>query len=353
MTVRWLEAAQRAQAAAVWERLDAGVCASWPWTSTWLETVGAGVEHRFAVVEDRGDPIGVVLVCRSRTRPLAPATVHVGTAGEAGRGVHVEDNRLPAAPGRRADVARAVADALQQRRDWQRLELHGFVEQDAEALLAHLPPARRDAQPSPVVALPADGDVLAVLRSGPRQRIRRSRKAFGPLHATWAEDEDTALDVLDELIDLHQQRWTAAGEPGAFAEPDVVAFHRTLVPRLLPRGEVMLFRLRDDDGATVGCLYGFVDAGRLLFYQGGFTPMEDNKRRPGLTTHAACLQACRDRGLHTYDLLAGDARYKRELATGERTLVWATVERPGVRTGLDRGRRTAKALARRAAGARG
>ena len=43
------------------------------------------------------------------------------------------------------------------------------------------------------------------------------------------------------------------------------------------------------------------------------------------------MQACLERGLHEYDFLAGEARYKRELSNGERRLVWASATRRSVR----------------------
>jgi CelD/BcsL family acetyltransferase involved in cellulose biosynthesis len=186
------------------------------------------------------------------------------------------------------------------------------------------------------------GDVVAALQKGPRQRARRSLRAFGELSCEWAADVPTALDIFDELVDLHQLRWLAAGHPGAFGDSRVVGFHRALVADLLPRGEVLLFRVRDRDGSTVGCLYSYLDANRVLFYQGGFAQDADNKRRPGLTTHVTCLQACSDRGFAVYDLLAGASRYKRELATSAGELVWATAGPLGLRDG----RRMLKRLVR-------
>lgn len=359
LTVRWLTAGDRAVAARVWQALDGEregptFCSSWVWTATWLKRYGARVDHAFACVERDGVPCAIALLVRVRRGRFGPVTAHLGTAGEPGRGVYVEDNRLCARPGEEDAVAAALAAALRARGGYDLLALDGMAEADARRLLAALGSARGAtvrAEPSPYVDLAAaraaghGADVLGALRSGPRSRVRRSVRAYGELDATWAQDPPTALAVLDELIALHQARWAAAGEPGAFADAAVVGFHRDLVAAAPDR--TALLRVRDADGRTVGCLYGFVDAGRLRFYQGGLRAEEDNKRKPGLVCHALFLQACCDRGLDEYDLLAGESRYKRELATGEHTLVWATVPRPGVHAGLRRGRRAAGALRRR------
>jgi hypothetical protein len=357
LRVRWLPAAAREEAGEVWaaidaQRTDCRACSSWTWTRTWLAHFG-DVEHGFAVAEDAKGPAGIALVCHGPQSALRPATLHLGTAGWPGSEVYVEDNRLAALPDRRDAFAGALLGALRARPGWTRLVLDGFAAEDAAALLGHLPRAEVRREPSPFFDLAAaraagHGDeVAASLRAGPRARLRRTLRAFGPLHEDWAEDATSARTILEELVALHQARWTARGEPGAFADARVLAFHRDLVGELAGAGGVVLFRLRDSAGATIGCVYAFADAGTVLFYQGGFAASNDNRRRPGLATHARCLQACSDRGWDRYDFLAGEGRYKRELSTGERELVWATADRPGVRTSVDRARRGARAAARR------
>jgi CelD/BcsL family acetyltransferase involved in cellulose biosynthesis len=89
----------------------------------------------------------------------------------------------------------------------------------------------------------------------------------------------------------------------------------------------MLYRVRGAAG-TVGCLYGYVEQRRLMIYQSGFAAFPgDNRIKPGLVTHAMCMQSALEAGFDEYDLLAGDQRYKRELAATERQLVWARVVR--------------------------
>jgi CelD/BcsL family acetyltransferase involved in cellulose biosynthesis len=99
---------------------------------------------------------------------------------------------------------------------------------------------------------------------------------------------------------------------------------------LLAEDAAYLFRVTSDLG-TVGCLYGFIENGRVLFYQSGFGQFADAKLSPGLVAHALCMQACLDRGLTEYDFLMGDMRYKRELSNTERELVWAVASRPGIK----------------------
>lgn len=294
------------------------------------------VPHFFALAERDGEPCGIALITRSSARygPVPIRRLHIGTAGEpAGEGVYVEYNRLLAAPGARADFARELMLTLGRDRGWHELRLDGFAAGDAEALLDAEPRLSADRVPSPSVDLrPArhdHGDALALMSSGTRGRIRRSLRHFGQVESEWAETPGHGLDILDELSRLHQRRWTGAGEAGAFSSARFAGFHRDLAERLVG-DRVMLFRARAGS-TTLGCLYGFVERGRLLFYQSGLESFDDNRLKPGLVVHALCMQACLERGLDEYDFLAGESRYKRELSTVERQLVWASLRRGSVR----------------------
>jgi CelD/BcsL family acetyltransferase involved in cellulose biosynthesis len=116
------------------------------------------------------------------------------------------------------------------------------------------------------------------------------------------------------------------GQPGSFASERFTALHRDLIRRLLPKQAVVLFRARAS-GGTVGCVYGFVERGRMFMYQTGFRAFGDKGISPGRVVQARCMQECLDRGLCAYDFLAGDWDYKRELSTSENQLVWATARR--------------------------
>jgi CelD/BcsL family acetyltransferase involved in cellulose biosynthesis len=270
----------------------------------------------------------------------------VGTAGaRAGEGINVEYNRLLVEPGSRAAFSVALLDTLVRAPDWDELVLDGFALEEAEPLLRAMPSFKPSVRSSPYLDLragrAAGGDVLAPLSTGTRRRLRRSMRGFGPLETEWAETPERALHVLDDLIALHQRRWRSAGQHGAFATERFRRFHRTLIVRLLPSGRIMAFRVRGAEG-TIGCVYGFVERGRVLFYQSGFESFEDNKLKPGLVTHALCIEAAAERGLVEYDFLPGGSRYKEELSTGEHQVVWATARRRHLKSRVVDGQRRFK-----------
>ena len=369
VVIRWLPSSARTSAAELWVALERrtknwGLACSWDWTHVWLRHYGDLVPHRFAVGDVDGTPCAVALVTNGvgrRRGPFSVRSVHLGTAGEPPEeSVFVEYNRVLVEPQHRRAFAAALMDELRRDRRWHELQLDGFESEAAEPLLLAEPllAPRRVACPTVDLrsAASAQGDVLATLRSSTRRKVRRSLAVIGDVETEWAETPEHALDILSELSALHQRRWTSAGRSGVFSSRRFAEFHREVVPRLLPRRAVVLFRVRAQDH-TVGCLYHFIERRRVLFYQSGFASYSERGISPGFVTHALCMQASLERGFSEYDLLAGDSRYKRELSTTTRELVWAIGRRPAYRwQTMDRvdalGRRMRAAARRRREDAR-
>jgi hypothetical protein len=337
--VRRIAAGDRDRAGELWRVVEAAMgpplwASSWEWTSLWLEQFGDRVAHDFLVAEDAdGAPGGIALICRGSTRARLRRvrTVHIGTAGlSPPEDVYVECNRLVARPESRHTLARAIADELLAAKDWKQLELNGFVAADAELLAGQLPGLELRPESSPyaeldVLATRGDGDLLAGFGRNTRQQLRRAARELGEPLCEPASDVDGALAVFDELVELHQARWLAAGQPGAFADERVVAFHRELIRRRAP-DRALLTRVHAQ-GRTVACLYSLVEERVAFFYQGGIAEEDNPKVRPGLLAHALCMRACLERGVREYDFLAPATRYKEQLSTAERTLCWGTLRR--------------------------
>ena len=316
---------------ALWTTLErqvssANIMCSWVWTETWLRHYGDRVPYCFAVGEYRGEPIGIALITGQLPVPLRwlafRGIVHIGTAGEPrGHSVDVDYNRLLAVPSMRAAFGTKLIAAIRHEFHPFAIRLDSFARDDVAVMESAGVKFRVDDLPCPAFDLARarchGQDVLGALGSGVRGRIRRSNRGFGELHGEWATTADHALNIYEELMRLHQARWQQEGRRGAFASTRFAGFHREYISRSLgetPR--VMLFRLRQGT-TTIGCLYGFLEHGMVLFYQSGFIEVGDNRLKPGLSTHAACMQECLDRGLHCYNFLKGEARYKRELADTE------------------------------------
>ena len=334
-----LTAADRDHAGELWRVVEETMgppiwSSSWEWTSLWLEYFADRVPHDFVAVEDdSGSPCGIALLCHGKipSRMRRVRTAHIGTAALwPPEDVYAECNRLIARPEAREELARAIMDELSRDRRWEEFVLNGFVAADAELLAKTAPALRLEPEASPyadlaVLAERGGGDVVAGLGRNTRQQVRRGIRELGEPTCEIASGPDHALAVFEELVDLHQARWSAEGQHGAFADERVVSFHRDLIRQRAP-DRALLCRV-EAAGVTVGCLYFFLDDGVVYFYQAGIAAVSDPKVHPGLVAHALCMAACLERGLREYDFLAPGSRYKRQLSTAERTLYWGSLRR--------------------------
>jgi CelD/BcsL family acetyltransferase involved in cellulose biosynthesis len=171
-----------------------------------------------------------------------------------------------------------------------------------------------------------DKGYLPLIGSSTRAQLRKAQRLAPDATLQVARDAAEATDIYDELVLLHTRNWQQKGEPGAFADKWFDRFHRRLIARRFEQGEIQLVRLRTAK-ETIGCLYNFVSAGRVLVYQTGISPHVDRNLKPGFFTHLFAVEHNAKLGHATYDFLGGDAQYKKSLGTDETKIVWARVQK--------------------------
>lgn len=184
-------------------------------------------------------------------------------------------------------------------------------------------------------------DYASLLSSNRRRQIRRSIREYsetGEIHIRVAESAEEALQMLDALAELHQREWAKRGKEGSFANQYFYDFHKSMVSKFFDRDVIQLIHVFSDK-ETLGYLYNFIHENNVLFYQCGFNYTESNHARPGLVSHYYAVLMNARLGYGTYDFLAGDAQYKKSLATDSRQMMWVTLRKNSFRSWVEKNAR--------------
>ena len=317
-----------------WRALETRAGASFFQSWTW---VGCLAAERFPdpvvlAVQHNGQDLALALFNR-RTSRLSPQTLWLGESGMPSLdAMYVEHNGILLDRDHTGLLAPCLRAALGPAMG-RRLVLSGVDD-------AHLQAARHTdalvrvqrSQPAPYIDFtdiaPDANAFLEGLGPNTRYQLRRSARRYaaaGPLHVHRATSIAEAHDMLDELARLHQVSWVERGRSGAFANPYFRKFHRELITRAMPRGEVDLLRI-SAGAQLIGCLYNFRLEGCVLAYQSGFNyPAAGPHQKPGLTSHHLAIDMYRAEGEQRYDFLAGEERYKSSLSNASTTMHWFDV----------------------------
>lgn len=323
------------------------------WTETWLRHYGGLVPHRFAVARRDGQVVGMALLTSGQEQqagPFALRTWHVGTAGERDvDSVCIEYNTLLVGDEDRVAFAEALWQWSDRQADSDEMRLDGFAAHEVDALLQRHPTihvARKLSRYFDLKAAREEGvETLAKLSGNTRSHIRRSLKQLNHPQGEWVESAADAEAAMLTMIDLHQARWTALGEPGSYASQPFREFHLDLLHRLVPSGRMKLFRVTSGT-QVVGISQMLIDNNRVLLYQGGWSPGSGSVS-PGLATDYLCLVESLKRGYDAYDFLAGDSTHKQRMTTHAAELVWAVWRRPRLKYAVLDTLRTIKRLLQR------
>jgi CelD/BcsL family acetyltransferase involved in cellulose biosynthesis len=179
---------------------------------------------------------------------------------------------------------------------------------------------------------------LQRVSSHQRKKLRRLLRAVETEGAAFDLATSTAdVEVFyEQMVELHQLRWSTAGKPGCFASDRFSGFHRTLCLAVVPAGSGILARL-SRAGQPLGVIYGFVVNRRFHFYQCGLTNTPVGAlESPGTAAHLLLMDHLARTGVVHYDFLGGSSDYKQRLATEQHALVQITIVRSTGRTVLRR-----------------
>lgn len=166
----------------------------------------------------------------------------------------------------------------------------------------------------PVLAMPADGQVLAAMSKSRRRKIVHDRNradALGGVTTEWATG-GAVPEALDALFALHAARWRREGQEGVLADPAVQAFHRAAAAALDAEGLLRLAVVRHAEGGggrITAVLHGFADAGCGYSYINGVDGSVPGQSF-GTIAFAAAIERAAAEGARAFHFLRGEEPYK-------------------------------------------
>jgi Acetyltransferase (GNAT) domain len=178
-----------------------------------------------------------------------------------------------------------------------------------------------------------NNDYLVMLSQNRRQQIRRSIKEYekmGDIHIKIANNVEEALQIFDELVDIHNNRWADHEFTGALTDEYIINFHKIMISERYKYGEIQLISISAGNN-TLGCLYNLIYDGNVLFYLCGFSYLPGNLYRPGLVCHYYTILHNAKLGFYTYDFLEGEDPYKKSLSTDFNEMETVIIKKRGMK----------------------
>jgi CelD/BcsL family acetyltransferase involved in cellulose biosynthesis len=161
------------------------------------------------------------------------------------------------------------------------------------------------------------GSMSARHRGDLRKKAKTILEREGVAIRQCTRPEDVA-PVLEALFDLHEQRWMAVGDPGAFRrKPAEAEFYRRFARLAFDRGWLRLYGLAEN-GQLKAVQIGYVYGGVFHSVQEGFDPQYLSG--VGNVLRLKVVEHCIDSGIHLMDHLGDMTEHKRR---------WQAVERGG------------------------
>jgi CelD/BcsL family acetyltransferase involved in cellulose biosynthesis len=310
----------------VWNRLlERSACntiaLTFEWLTTWWDVFGQDRELFILVVRKENEVIAIApllerTIRHYRVLPYRRLEFLASGENEADE-ICSEYLDFIVLAGHEEAALQCIFDYLREhRRDWDELVLT-----DTPASSANLPIIKRltnaagmittsSSRGSAIVrALPESWDgFLTSLSRDFRKKILRDLKTFRAESGELLEiDTDERFqENFRLLVDLHQSRWNAQGEPGVFSSNRFREFHSRLAPKLLKKGWLKLFVMKTG-GEPVAALYDFVYGRKIYYYQSGFRLGWSKMSSPGILIRTLSIRRAIEEGLTECDFLKGPA----------------------------------------------
>jgi CelD/BcsL family acetyltransferase involved in cellulose biosynthesis len=314
---------------------------SWPWISTWLFCIPSSVKPLLLTVSSDDHLLAIALIVKRTIwrRNVMPVKTWVlnATGDRRFDSICTEHNGLLASSHDEQAAWDEILDYFSaQEKDWDEFHLDGVPRWLADAWSTRGLALRRSRLDVgrfldlDRVRATANRSCIGILAPRVRTRLRHTigavERRFGALEVSEASTIEDARSFFSELKDLHIKRWGDQPHGDAFDRPFFERFHHELISRCFADGLIQLARVKAGQ-TTLGLLYNFVYQGRVSFYQSGINYASALPGDSiGLLVHALVIDRNAHQGQAIYDMLAGDAQYKRSLAGLTTPLWWGALQ---------------------------
>lgn len=298
-----------------WKKLNNEPLRSWEWNYYWWKFLGQDFELRI-IVGTEGDRVVGIAPFIVESRKSEACLRFIGSGRTC-----TDYAQLIVADGYSEEFCSAIVDEVKRPSgllsDVLLVELEG-VSTDvnsfglSELLGGEFWNYSRDLESTWVAELPEEWDEFLKQRcKSLRRKIRKGLKRYDSGEAVGLSTEE-GLDfeaAFETLVELHQQRFVAKGEPGCFADRRFYDFLKHATMELHEQGLAHIVQCQhlDEVVATHICL---MTENGFQMYQSG---IQINKMEiePGHLILTHIFKSAIERGYTNVDFLRGNERYKR------------------------------------------
>ena len=322
---------------------------SWLWIGNWIDILPANACLYRVTVYCGGRPEALAIVTRQKIKRNGLFSSNVLALNEsllAGFDMVVEYNGLVGNTENRDVVTLMLSGLKEQLGDWDELRVSAVCNENLllndcvlkDQILSPRLVADSDSRYVDLASIrEKQCSYISMLSKNTRYNIRRYLRAIerhGQIGVSVPMSVDEALIYFDVLKSYHQAYWLQRGEPGSFANPVWEGFHRNIIRQGFEYGAIQLLKINVGD-ETVGVVYSLVSSGTVNMVQSGYNYNLFRRQRPGYVCLTKAIEYNLNAGNNVFDLLVGDAQYKKSLATDTVKLKWVMLQRRRVKLSIE------------------
>ncbi len=290
------------------------------WLKPWWDQFGGQSEAYVVVARDEQDKIcGILPLCRT---PDSPRTLRF--IGDNNACTDFTSILLDKNPSAGKDIVEAMVQFLCSKAGsdssgWDFLELDGVSAADSvmRCFSASLTNAGAivHAQSRMNTWFLEAAESWEQLLLNHSKRTRKKTKGFlesvdktPGMERVLAQSSEQVDEFMEAMIELHQRRWNAVGEPGTYADKRLRDFVIQMAHQMFQRDRLYLPVLRLD-GRIIGGELGILSDNQLYIYSSGFD-LDASDLEPGRILAVNTLKYVHDQGLRGIEYMRGDEPYK-------------------------------------------